>query len=107
HSIPGPLKNLLDWLSRPVSKTEDQVLRGKPFALAGASPGMSGTSHAQDALVVMLSFVQANTMNAPRLVIPHIAQQMKDGVLSLSDSAPYLEKQAAAFVKFIEAQRCR
>lgn len=107
HSIPGPLKNLLDWLSRPASKTEGQVLRNKPFALAGGSPGMSGTSHAQDALVVMLSFLQADIMNAPRLVIPHIAQQMKDGELSLLESAPYLEKQAAAFTRFIEAHQNR
>ena len=54
HAIPGPLKNLLDWLSRPVSATEAQVLAEKPVALAGASIGMSGASHAQDQLVGML-----------------------------------------------------
>lgn len=107
HFFPGTLKNLLDWLSRPVSDTEGQVLRGKPIALAGTTPGMSGTSHAQDHLVTMLSFLQADIMNAPRLAIPHIGQQMENGALSLSSSAPYLEKQVAAFVGFIERHRNR
>lgn len=105
HFFPGTLKNLLDWLSRPVSESEGQVLRGKPFALAGTSPGMSGTAHAQDHLVTMLSFLQADIMNAPRLAIPHIGQQMDGDKLSLSSSAPYLEKQAAAFVGFIERRQ--
>ncbi|WP_139653344.1 NADPH-dependent FMN reductase [Raoultibacter phocaeensis] len=101
HFFPGTLKNLLDWLSRPMSETQGQVLAGKPIALAGTTPGMSGTTHAQDHLVTMLSFLQADIMNAPRLAIPHIGQQMGRGELSLASSAPYLEKQAAAFVEFI------
>lgn len=105
HFFPGTLKNLLDWLSRPVSETEGQVLRAKPIALASTSPGMSGGSHAQDHLVTMLSFLQADIMNAPRLTIPNIGRQMENGKLSLVDSAPYLEKQAAAFVSFIERQQ--
>lgn len=105
HFFPGTLKNLLDWLSRPVSESEGQVLRGKPVALAGTSPGMSGTALAQDHLVTMLSFLQADIMNAPRLAIPHIGQQTDGGKLSLSSSKPYLEKQAAAFVNFIERRQ--
>lgn len=102
HSIPGPLKNLIDWLSRPVSKTEGQVLAGKPVALAGASIGMSGAQHAQDQLVNVLCFVDAHVMNKPRLSIPSVGLQAEGGVLKLSTSAPYLEKQADAFVSFVE-----
>ncbi len=105
HAIPGPLKNLLDWLSRPVSATEAQVLGEKPFALAGASIGMSGAAHAQDQLVNMLSFLDAHVMNKPRLTIPHIATQAdENGVLRLEASAPYLEKQADAFIRFVEKE---
>ena len=104
HAIPGPLKNLLDWLSRPVSATEAQVLAEKPVALAGASIGMSGASHAQEQLVGVLSFLDARIMNQPRLAIPHIAIQAADGVLALDTSAPYLERQAQAFVRFIERE---
>ena len=106
HAIPGPLKNLLDWLSRPVSATEAQVLAEKPVALAGASIGMSGASHAQDQLVGMLSFLDAHVMNKPRLCIPHIATQADEqGRLKLESSAPYLEAQADAFVRFVEREQ--
>ncbi|MEA5020845.1 MAG: NADPH-dependent FMN reductase [Gordonibacter sp.] len=104
HAIPGPLKNLIDWLSRPVSATEGQVLTKKPVALAGTSIGMSGASHAQDQLVGVLSFLNMNIMNQPRLCIPHIATQAKEGILQLDASAPYLEKQADAFIHFIKRE---
>jgi len=44
HSIPGQLKNALDWLSRPVATS---VLRGKPAAVIGASTGLFGAVWAQ------------------------------------------------------------
>ena len=65
---------------------------------------MSGAAHAQDQLVGVLSFLDARIMNQPRLAIPHIATQAEDGVLKLDASAPYLEKQAEAFVRFIDRQ---
>lgn len=102
HAIPGVLKNLIDWLSRPISATEPQVLGGKPVALAGASIGMSGAAHAQDQLAGVLGFLNANIMNQPRLTIPHIATQAEDGILKLNASLPYLEAQADAFITFIE-----
>jgi chromate reductase, NAD(P)H dehydrogenase (quinone) len=43
-SIPGQLKNAIDWLSRPIG---DNVLRGKPVAVIGASTGMFGAVWAQ------------------------------------------------------------
>ncbi|NCC95168.1 MAG: NADPH-dependent oxidoreductase, partial [Opitutae bacterium] len=42
HSFPGVLKNLIDWLSRPISKEERQVLYKKPAAISGITPGMTG-----------------------------------------------------------------
>ena len=102
HSYPGVLKNLIDWLSRPISKEERQVLSRKPIAISGASPGMGGTLTAQDLLVMLLSMLNANVMNIPRLTIPNIAQQTDgQGKLSLTTSLPYLEKQVDAFLKFI------
>ena len=102
HSYPGVLKNLIDWLSRPISKEERQVLSRKPIAISGVSPGMGGTLTAQDLLVMMLSMLNANVMNIPRLTIPSIAQQTDEkGKLNLTASLPYLEKQVDAFLKFI------
>ena len=102
HSSPGVLKNLIDWLSRPISKAERQVLSRKAIAISGASPGMGGTVTAQDLLVMLLSMLNANVMNSPRLTIPNVSQQADEaGRLQLTTSLPYLQKQADAFLKFI------
>jgi len=102
HFFSGVLKNLIDWLSRPISDSEPQVLGGKPAAISGATPGMSGTGIAQDHLVALISFLNMRVMNMPRLTIPSVTQQTdKDGRLALVASAPYLEKQAQAFIRFI------
>lgn len=67
HFFPGVLKNLIDWLSRPISDQEPQVLDGKPAAISGISPSMSGTSLAQDHLVTLISFLNMDVMNSPGL----------------------------------------
>ena len=104
HFFPGVLKNLIDWLSRPVSDSEPQVLRGKPAAVSGITPGMSGTGIAQDHLVSLISLLNMKVMNLPRLTIPNALQQTdQEGRLALTSSAPFLEKQAQAFLKFIMA----
>ena len=102
HFFPGVLKNLIDWLSRPISKNEPQVLSGKPAAISGISLGISGTGIAQDHLITLISFLNMSVMNSPRLTIPNAAQQLnKDGRLELTASAPYLQKQVEAFITFI------
>ena len=103
HSFSGVLKNLIDWLSRPVSENELQVLAGKPAAVSGITPGISGTGIAQDHLVTLISFLNMKVMNQPRLTIPNAMQQVDDGGrLTLSSSASLLEKQAEAFLLFIK-----
>lgn len=103
HFFPGVLKNLIDWLSRPVSDDEPQVLAGKPAAISGVSLGMSGTCIAQDHLITLLSFLNMDVMNQPRVVIPNVMQQLdSNGKLALKESYPFLENQANAFVDFIE-----
>ena len=103
HYFPGVLKNLLDWLSRPAGKGEGNVLNGKPVALSGITPGMSGTALAQDHLVTLLSFLNMKIMNVPRLTIPNAMTQLNEnGKLTLTTSAKFLEKQAEAFLAFVE-----
>lgn len=103
HFFPGVLKNLLDWLSRPISKTEPQVLANKPAAISGISLGMSGTLIAQDHLVTLISFLNMKIMNFPRLTIPSASQQVnEEGRLELNVSKQFLENQANAFLEFIK-----
>ena len=102
HFFSGALKNLIDWLSRPISDSEGQVLSGKPAAISGITLGMSGTGIAQDHLVTLISLLNMKVMNRPRLAIPNAMQQTdQNGRLALTSSASYLEKQAEEFIRFI------
>jgi chromate reductase, NAD(P)H dehydrogenase (quinone) len=60
HSIPGQLKNAVDWASRPVT---DTVLRGKPAAVVGASTGLFGAVWAQAELRKVLGAAGANVLD--------------------------------------------
>jgi len=105
HSFPGVLKNLIDWLSRPVSDTQRQVLSRKPAAISGISPGMCGTTTAQDQLVMLLSLLNMRVMNYPRVTVPNANALLNEtGKLQLSgDSLRFVTRQAQAFIKFIGA----
>lgn len=103
HFFSGVMKNLLDWLSRPVSETEPRVVKGKPAAISGISPGMSGTLIAQDHLVTLISFLGMEVMNAPRITIPNALDMAdEEGQLDLSGNKSRMEEQAEAFMEFIE-----
>jgi chromate reductase len=64
-SIPGVLKNTLDWLSRP----PEPPVYGKVVALMGASPGPVGTARVQYDLRKVLVFMNAFTVNKPEVFI--------------------------------------
>ena len=59
-SIPGVLKNALDWASRPFP---DNALRGKPVAVVGGSSGMFGAVWAQDELRKVLGAIGARVID--------------------------------------------
>ncbi|HEY0632729.1 MAG TPA: NAD(P)H-dependent oxidoreductase [Thermoleophilaceae bacterium] len=60
HSIPGHLKNALDWVSRPLA---DTPLKGKPVAVIGASTGMFGAVWAQAELRKVLGAIGARVID--------------------------------------------
>ena len=64
-SIPGVLKNTLDWMSRPPEPPFD----GKPVAIMGASPGPVGTARVQYDLRKVLVFMNSFTVNKPEVFI--------------------------------------
>lgn len=66
RSIPGGLKNAIDWGSRPWG---DNSFSRKPSAVIGASPGLLGTAVAQQNLRSVLSFCDSPQMNAPEAYI--------------------------------------
>jgi chromate reductase, NAD(P)H dehydrogenase (quinone) len=65
YSIPGVLKNTIDWASRPPEHPFD----GKPIALMGASGGALGTARAQYHLRQVFIFLNAHILNRPEVFI--------------------------------------
>ncbi|HWJ05826.1 MAG TPA: NADPH-dependent FMN reductase [Steroidobacteraceae bacterium] len=66
RSIPGALKNAIDWASRPWGQNS---FTRKPSAVIGTSPGAIGTAIAQQQLRSVLSFCNSPQMNAPEAYI--------------------------------------
>ncbi|HEX6516106.1 MAG TPA: NADPH-dependent FMN reductase [Nocardioidaceae bacterium] len=66
RSIPGALKNAIDWASRPWGSNSFDHM---PAAVIGASPGQVGTAVAQQSLRGVLSFCNARQMTAPEAYI--------------------------------------
>jgi chromate reductase len=65
YSIPGVLKNAIDWASRP----PEPAFNDKPVAIMGASGGIFGTARAQYQLRQMLVFLNAHPINKPEVMI--------------------------------------
>ncbi len=66
RSIPGGLKNAIDWASRPYG---DSAWEGKPLAIMGASPGQSGTVRAQLQLRQAAIFLNMLPLNRPEVLV--------------------------------------
>jgi chromate reductase len=68
YSVPGVLKNAIDWASRPYG---DNAWDGKTVGVMGASPGMLGTARAQYHLRQMFVFLNMFPVNRPEVMIAH------------------------------------
>lgn len=81
YGVSGVLKNVIDWLSRP----PELALRGKPVALIGASPGMTGTARAQLQLRQAFVYTQPPVMPPPPEILVAHADEMFDASGWLTD----------------------
>jgi chromate reductase len=77
-SIPGQLKNAIDWVSRPVATN---VLRNKPVAVVGASTGAFGAAWAQAELRKVLAALGARVLDL-ELPVPHAHTRFEEGELT-------------------------
>jgi len=73
YSIPGVLKNAIDWASRPYG---DNAFNDKPVALMGASVGMLGTARAQYHLRQSFVFLNMHPLNGPEVMVPFAADKI-------------------------------
>lgn len=67
YSVPGVLKNAIDWASRPYG---DNPFDGKPVAIMSASIGMLGGARAQYHLRQMFVFLNIHPVNGPEVIVP-------------------------------------
>ena len=95
RSIPGALKNAIDWASRPWGKNSFHHI---PAAVIGASPGAIGTAVGQQSLRAVLGFCNARQMTAPEAYIQYSADVFaQDGEVHNDATAAFLSDFMAEF----------
>jgi NAD(P)H-dependent FMN reductase len=77
HSVPGVMKNAIDWLSRPSDGLE-RVFNDKPVAVMGATPGGFGTALAQTAWLAVFQSIGAHLSPNGRLLVSHASKAFDD-----------------------------
>jgi len=103
RSIPGGLKNAIDWASRPYGQNS---FTRKPSAIIGTSPGMIGTAVAQQSLKSVLSFCNSPQMNAIEAYIQFTPNLIiDDGKVTNSGTEEFLRNFMNEFAGFITRVR--
>ena len=105
NSLPGVAKNAIDWLSRPPADVR-RIFRGRPVAIAGASPGGFGTALSQNAWLPVFRTLGADLWSGGRLLVSR-AGGVFDASGALTDSTVHdsLAKFLAGFVSHIQSRR--
>ena len=98
-SIPGGLKNAIDWVSR----MKDQPFKDKPVALQSAAGGILGGSRAQYHLRQCLISVDAILFGRPEVIVTFAPQKFDEKTLELKDptAIDLIKQQLAGFQKFV------
>jgi chromate reductase, NAD(P)H dehydrogenase (quinone) len=99
-SIPGGLKNAIDWVSR----APDQPFAGKPVAIQSATAGPLGGGRMQYDLRRAMQFMDAVTLGKPEIFIGNCSQKIdaRTGHITDEQTVGFIRQQLAAFAKFIE-----
>lgn len=101
RSVPGVLKNAIDWASRPFGQNSFQ---GKPVGIVGASQGQTGTAQAQSHLRNSMIYLGTKLLGQPELYIS-IGKTFDENNVLLDSSREYLQKYIDTLIKHIEANK--
>jgi len=103
NSIPGVLKNTIDWLSRPPADS-GKVFGGRPVALMGATPGGFGTVLSQAAWLPVLRTLNMKPWFGPKITVAHAGKVFNEAGELIDDTIrQQLQKYMQGFVEFIDA----
>jgi chromate reductase len=103
YSVPGVLKNAIDWASRPYG---DSAWNGKPAAIMGASVGTLGTGRAQYHLRQMMVFLNMFPVNQPEVMISGAAAKFDaEGNLTDEETRKRIQKLVGSLVEWTRKLR--
>jgi NAD(P)H-dependent FMN reductase len=104
NSMPGALKNALDWLSRP-PRDIPRIFGGRPVAIIGATPGLGGTRLAQAAWLPVLRVLGARVWSGRQLYVAGASQAFDpEGRLVDEKLRNLLGEFMAGFAEFVRAK---
>lgn len=98
YSVPGVLKNAIDWASRPPPTSP---LRGKPVGIVSAAAGMSGGMRAQYHLRQILVYTDSPAMMQPEVFVARPHERFTEGVLTDAATKEHLTRFGAALVAWV------
>ena len=102
NSMPGVLKNAVDWLSRPPADIA-KIFGGRPVALMGASPGGFGTILSQNAWLPVLRTLGTRTWFGGKMMVSRAGGVFNEGGELTDESVrAQLQKYLAGFVAFVQ-----
>ncbi len=99
YSIPGGLKNVIDWLSR----LPDPPFKGKQVGIMGVSAGRLGAIRGQLHLRQCFQFLESHVLSRPEVIVGNAAQAFENGTLNDSASVEAMRAFIAALDACIEA----
>ncbi|WP_313811253.1 NADPH-dependent FMN reductase [Glutamicibacter sp.] len=100
RSIPGALKNAIDWGSRPWGTNS---FARKPTGIVGASIGAIGTAVMQSSMRGVLSFLDAPQLNSPEVYLQFKPEDFEaDGTVNNQGTADFLRHYMGEYSAFVE-----
>jgi chromate reductase len=99
RSIPGALKNAIDWASRPYG---DSAFKGKPVGILGVSVGAAGTAMAQQHLRNILAYLDAPTLGQPEAFLEFRSDRFdRDGTAIDPETRAFLYDWLVAYREWV------
>lgn len=102
YSVPGVLKNAIDWASRPAYQS---VFKGKPVFIVSVSGSALGGVRAQGHLKYIMNGMLAEVFTCQEVVVPHAPKKVENGRLVDADILQFAKTRVLDFIAAIRANK--